>query len=655
MTRLARLPELCLEGREPLSALFCTYGFEARFFEAEVIPAMFPVSLGLDSESGFEDAYLNSADITLALHQVGVFYDHLIDEGPQLRYAAWPVYVAPRAFHAKLIVLDYGDLVRVVIGSANLTRAAWTRLLELFTVEDLVPGDPHPWSEGLQQFVGRLRERIPDGQAALRHEIAASLGRVPQSQGASRVTSTWEEPLLDALLHDVDDARFVHAVTPFFEGSDGPGVFDALHKRLGAVRGRLYTSTADVDGRARVSGPPEKLQALITDGGWELHGVDKVWDGDEDGAPLRELHGKLLSVTNANGTRSMIGSANLTRAALLERAPQANVELVVIESQSAAELKRALPQATRLSADTVDFEEAGDPAGEDDASQLGPGGYIVEATYTAASRRLSLVIAPGAPDLTIRYADAVVAGQIDGAVWSSLLELALQQYVTVHDGQESSVVPFVIVDPFVLEPRGTASAIDLDEFLDILAGRRESVSIGEMERVPESGGTPKGEAVPTRGAIPWRRYLAAVEGIGFELAQELDVEIGLRFTIENPTRLAGLLQRLEDAHDAIRFTDADLLYALYELERELSHVLALDAPDSSRRLLEEARAGIERRSAELVGLAGKKLALQIKVLRAPIKMRILASCGEVQEHGQTSRLRSVVGAHRAGAAGHQAS
>ena len=187
-------------------------------------------------------------------------------------------------------------------------------------------------------------EKIPDGQANLRDEIIRNLGSVYHAPGASRVTSTWEEPLLDALLHNVSDARAVHAVTPFFEESGGPGVFDALARRLGSVKGRLYTSTTDADGRARVYGPPEKLRELITKGGWELHGVKKVWDGDEDDAPLRELHGKFLSVTDSNGIRAMFGSANLTRAALLERSPEANVELVVIEHQSAAELRQALPK-----------------------------------------------------------------------------------------------------------------------------------------------------------------------------------------------------------------------------------------------------------------------------------------------------------------------
>ena len=154
MTRLARLQDVFLPNREPQSALFCTYGFDAPFFEKEVIPAMFPVSLGLDSESGLQSAYLNAADTLLAQRRVAVFYDHLVNEGPELHYAAWPVYAAPRAFHPELIALDYGDVIRVVIGSANLTTEAWTRLLELFVVEDLVPERAAPMVRGASAVSG---------------------------------------------------------------------------------------------------------------------------------------------------------------------------------------------------------------------------------------------------------------------------------------------------------------------------------------------------------------------------------------------------------------------------------------------------------------------------------------------------------------------
>jgi hypothetical protein len=617
MTRLARLKDIFLPEREPQRALFCTYGFDTRFFESEVIPALFPTSLRLDREAGSQDAYLHAADVALARPAISVFYDHLLGDGPELIYGTWRVDVAPRAFHPKLAVLDYGDVIRVAIGSANLSRSAWTGLLELFVVADLVPRVAHPWADGLKQFVSELIKRIPPDHHKLSLEIPGNLPAVPSASGSARVTSTWSEPLLDALLHGITGVRRVDAVTPFFEGSDGPGVFDELRERIGPQPGRLYTATDDVDGRTRVSGPPEKLRELTSDGRWELHGVNKVWDGDEEGAPLRGLHGKLLGVTHAAGVRLMVGSANLTRAALLHQAPTGNVELVVLQDVAASDLKHALPQATRLRPEGVDFVDRGDPSDEDNESQAGAERYVLEATYRAASDRLSLVFAADAPELEIRYGDALLEGIRADSTWSSPLELAAPRYVTVDDGQRPGMVPFVIVDQEALAPRGNAVVIGLETFFEILAGDREPPTPADGDpRNGASAAMGDAEGVGARGAIPWRRYLAAVTGIGRELERERLNVRGLRFTIENPTRLRGLIDRLHQARDDRRFTGADLLYALYELEHELHRVLALETPDESRDLLAAAATETEQDRTELMAFAGTDVGEQLRILNA---------------------------------------
>jgi hypothetical protein len=84
VTAFARLRDVFLPGREPERAVFCTYGFDARFFEAEVLPAMLPESLALDREAGSSSAYVNAADVALQRREVGVFYDHLLGDGPEL-------------------------------------------------------------------------------------------------------------------------------------------------------------------------------------------------------------------------------------------------------------------------------------------------------------------------------------------------------------------------------------------------------------------------------------------------------------------------------------------------------------------------------------------------------------------------------------------
>jgi hypothetical protein len=617
MTRLGRLWDLMLVGREPQAALFCTYGFDARFFEAEVLPALFPVSLTLDRESGSPAAYLNAADSALPRTTVGVFYDHLLS-GPELVYGSWRVDVAPRAFHPKLTLLDYGDVIRVAISSANLSRSGWSSQLELFVVEELRPGAAHPWSAGLARFCARLETHIPGSQRARFAELTANLRTVPPARGESPVRSSWDGPLIDAFLDGVHRARRMSAVTPFFEGSDGRGVFDELRDRLGLVGGALFTGTDDSHERPIINGPPEKLRALLADGRWTLHSVHKTWEGDEPDAPLRALHGKLLAVIHDDGMRLMVGSANLTRAALLREAPAGNVELVVIEDRTPGELREILPQATALDPNSVEIVDRGDPTDEDGEADVGPEARVVEATYRVAERRLELELNRELPALTFRYQRHELRGTWVGTRWSVPLELGLDRYITVSDRTGSGVVAFVIVDPEHLVPRGTAHMVGLEDFFDVLAGYRDlPLADDEQQRDGNGQGDAPGvEMIGARGAIPWRRYLAAVAGLGQEIERERHTARGMRYVIENPTRLAGMMSQLEDARATARFTRADLAYALYELDRELRRILPLETPDDARLLLNHAQEAIAERITVLIGEGGDRVGDQLTVLRS---------------------------------------
>jgi hypothetical protein len=619
VTRLARLRDAFIGERQPRGALFCTYGFDARFFEAEILPAMLPNSLSLDREAGSRAAYLNASDLALQRCDVSVFYDHLLGEGPELIYGSWPVDVLPRRFHAKLAMIRYEDRVRVVVGSANLTRAAWTRLLELFVVDDLVPGEPHPWAGGLRRFVAHLAGRVPAGQPRQREAVRAFLDDIPDGPGREWITSTWDAALLDALFDGVRDPRRISVVTPFFEGSEGPGVFDALAERAPNAKGDLYVSVSLDAGSPQIAGPPDKLGPLLATGAWTLHGVRSVWDGDEEAAPLRALHGKVLAVTHADGTRVMVGSANVTRAALLGlasasgRPGPANVELVLFRDTTNRDARAVLPQADRLMVDDVDIVPTDDPTGEDDDQPAGPERYVLEATYRARMSTLTVVLAGDAPPVTLTYEGRPVAEAASGNV-TITVELRAARFVVVDDGLATGLVPFTVVDPERLLARGTARRMSLETFFDVLAGGRDLPLRGVNGGIRSPGMGEGDGVIGSYGAIPWRRYLAAVVGLGQELERERHTERGLRFTLENPIRLAGLVEHLEYAYARCRFTAADLVYALYELERELARVGSFDSPRECAAILADAHGAIAQRRTELVGAAGEAVAAQIRVL-----------------------------------------
>lgn len=625
MTRLGRMWDVIRLGHEPRAALFCTYGFDPGFFESEILQALFSLSLGLDRESGSTNSYLNATDSVLQRTPVGVFYDHLLGErANELAYDPWRVDVAPRAFHPKLTLLDYGDTIRVMISSANLSRAAWSNLLELFVFEELKPGEPHPWSAGLRRFCERLMGHVPERQQWKLAEITGGLQRVPQTADESPVRSSWDGRLIDALCDGIDVAKRLDAVTPFFEGADGEGVFDELRTRLGDLSGALFTGIRNSDGRPVVNGPEAKLREL-TDDGWTLQAVLETWEGDDADAPPRALHGKLLAVTHAGGARIMVGSANLTRAALLHPATRhGNVELVVVTDGRRADLRAMLPQAGEpLDLDDVEFDGGEDPTGEDaPPSKPGPETLVVEATYCADAERLELELKPEANALTVRYENRVL-GKATAARWNAPLVLGTALHVVVSIGVDSGIVPFVIIDPQSLVPRGSARAPGFDELCDVLAGYRQ-LSVQEdwesQSRTRDSPSIASLNAPPivgARGTIPWRRYLAAVAGLGDQLEYERRNARGTRVVIENRMQLCGLRRSLEEAHKIGRFTRADLAYALYELARRLRAVLSLeDMEADSRALVMAEEASLADRIVSLADEGSDRVGAQLAILES---------------------------------------
>lgn len=621
MTRLARLWDVFEPNVDPERAYFCTYGFDPRFFEAELLPALLPNSVSLDRAAGSESAYLNAADTALQRHDIGVFYDHLFEgQGPELFYGSWPVDVRPRAFHAKLMLLDYGDFVRAVISSANLTAAAWTTNLELFLVEDLERGTPHPWASGLRSFVAQLVQHVPDTHADHRRSLGELLTGIPDSgAGADRVTSTWQESLLPALFDGLDSPTRIDVVTPFFEGVHGEGVFDSIRARAPRITGRLYVSTTTDHGRAQVVGPATKLDELLDSGGWTMHAVRQTWEGDEPGAPARGLHGKALALTHADGARVMVGSANVTRAALIGTARsaahggQSNVEIVVLRDTTVSDARGVLPQADLLNRGEVDFIDRTD--GEEEDVVLGPERYVLESTYYGREGELQIIVVADAPPLSFRYEDKLLFHE-GAAMRRAPVALGVARYVVVDDGSATGIVPFTVVDAHLLVPRGSRPTIGLEDFLDVLAGGRELPLRPSEDFAARAGvGVPAvDDLVGRRGPIPWRRFLAAVRGLGQEIERERPFERGLQHALESPIRLKGLRDHLELARTSGRLTDADLLYALYELSRELRRIRDAEDQAAGRELIQAACADLDARRAELAANVPSEVAAQMKVL-----------------------------------------
>ena len=614
MTSFSRLLDVFLPGREPEAALFCTYGVDAQFFEAEVLPWTFPLRLGLDRMAGSAAGYLNAADRALQSRFVGVYYDHLLLDGPQLPYLPIRVDVSQGAFHPKLILLDYGDTIRMVVASANLTRPAWSELLELFLVEDVRPGAAHPWAPVLRRFVRKLAEQTPPER---RDEVLGLSDRLSDNAGTSGrsgLLSSWDGPLLEAALAGFDPLSRVDVVSPFLEGEEGAGVFDALdHDRL---HGRLFLDADETDDGLSALGPKAKIDQLVATRRWTLYRVRRQWNGDdEDARPPRRLHGKVLSLVAGRRARVLVGSANVTRAALLGTPggrPPGNVELCALLDVDVQGATALLPQADWVDRDEIDIQaRGGDLCGEDKPSTPGAERHVTAALLWAEAGEIELRLRDGAPALEVRY-EGCALGSATGPRSRLPIVLRAALFVEVDDGDSTGVVALVIADPARLVPRGTPSILELDRFCDLLAGSLELPPIPGDLPAPGAEPAPVAGLAGASGAIPWRRILRAIQALARELVCESPFPRGVEFVLRNDTRLQGLRRRAQEAHAIGRLQDADMAYLLYEIARALH--AASDEHADSQTLISIAEDEVRAELGVFADAAGPVVGKQLAIL-----------------------------------------
>jgi hypothetical protein len=571
MTRLARLRDCFRIETEPERVLFCTYGLEPPFFENEILPALFPFSLSSDRRAGSATAYLHAADQLAQRRDVVVLYDHS-ESGREFNYT--PVRIKPGgfAFHPKLVLLDYGTSLRVVVTSANLTRSGWVSQFETFLFDDLQIGGQHAWAAPLRNFLDGLQPLMSALSVSQLEPFRERLALVKDGPHDDlTLRSTFDGSLLERLIDTMPDANAIEVVSPFFEGEEGPGIFDILATRLPQAHGRLFVRAQTAgDGVLEVFAPEAKIKAAVDGGQWSLHQVLDTWEGDDEGAPPRTLHGKLLALKRANRAVAMVGSPNLTRAALLHKPPGGNVEIAVLAEMSARGLAALVPQHRDLSPGDVRWLERDS---DEEEPSPGPERWIEEAVYDASTEQLRLQIGSTAPPLEVSYEGRQLSASAEPPAWTGTLHLVRSLEVEVFDGQQSATIPFLIENFAALPPRGAARDMTLEEFLDVLAGLRESSVDGEGH---EPGRPPKpepnGDPINNGGAIAWRKIFRALDRIGHELENEAAFPRSIEYILQNPAQLNGLRTRLDPVNGST-LTSADHAFALHQLRHTLLRAL----------------------------------------------------------------------------------
>lgn len=169
---------------EPVACLATTFEFEAGFFESELLPRF--LGLRFDHTEN-ERTFITEREESLAKTRAAVIVD-ISKFDPRQTTLQWdqiPIQVPGGIQHAKVTLLVWQRLVRLIVASANLTRPGYRRNRELFAALDFFDGaDSVPlkplrdaldfmealctWSRALPAATQRVRETVKLVRATVR-------------------------------------------------------------------------------------------------------------------------------------------------------------------------------------------------------------------------------------------------------------------------------------------------------------------------------------------------------------------------------------------------------------------------------------------------------------------------------------------------------
>jgi hypothetical protein len=142
---------------EPIACLTTTYTFSAKFLETELLPRF----LGLDFDPAErEPAFVVEREDALEQVTAAVLVDqnHVDSRQTTLRWDQIPIRVPRGIQHAKVTVLAWERLVRLIVGSANLTVPGYRHNREVVSVLDFFDDEESPPRFILSDALGFLGE-----------------------------------------------------------------------------------------------------------------------------------------------------------------------------------------------------------------------------------------------------------------------------------------------------------------------------------------------------------------------------------------------------------------------------------------------------------------------------------------------------------------
>ena len=221
---------------------------------------------------------------------------------------------AKHAFHPKLLLVSGREGARLCVSSANLTADGQLRNAESAIAFDAsLSGHRRPILEAGDLF-RRLSAEAPPHTASAIQAAVATLPEEVEEESPYRLLHNLDQPLLDSF----PSSGRTRAIAPFVDA--GGTAARSLHERGGL--------TVIVDGE-EIAAAPQFFAAE-----WSVEA--RKFDA--------RLHGKAYEMTTAAGRWVLVGSPNLSKAALLQPASAGNLEVAVaVTDAKALELPSSRP------------------------------------------------------------------------------------------------------------------------------------------------------------------------------------------------------------------------------------------------------------------------------------------------------------------------
>lgn len=331
---------------DPVGCVATTFTFHSAFFEEECLSRF--VRMQTDAvEDG--PLYLIERDDKLAgLMCAAVLVDqHHCIGTRSLRWDLLPARVSRGILHAKVSLLCWSEMVRIIIASANLTESGYRRNLEVFGCLDFHKDSEIP-VVCLNDTVSFLKEAV--AQSGVDAAISPAVNRwngfldhvwklaehwgTKEPYGGkkeTRVHTIFSGPSrpgvfeqLQNIWPDGSPPSWAHVVSPFFdppekENRPAKQIWNLLKQR-GEIGVTYYVTAEEIPGEKAMlvrapqsimnSRPPNRPSEIAT------MRVLQQDDVDEVAGEFRQLHMKAICLKNEYWTLHMIGSSNFTSAAL---------------------------------------------------------------------------------------------------------------------------------------------------------------------------------------------------------------------------------------------------------------------------------------------------------------------------------------------------